>query len=219
MSEAKNDGIYNLTAPVVMTFPNLLEAKAFVKNGKTRGEPKFGASFVFDATSIDLKALKELAAKLARAHFGAEKPFSELAFPFASGDKLADARKGKGKDDGEYQRGKVVLTSRSKYEPRLSYIEDGKIIDLETATAKQMAKGKFYMGVEVLAQFNLVAYDAVGENAKGGVTAYLNMVLSTGKGKRLSGGSTASDVFKGYAGSVSAEDPTGGDNLDDVIGF
>ena len=210
----KTDGIYNLTVPVIMSFPQLLEPKAFQKNGKAAGEAKYSANFNFEADSPDLKALKALAAKLARAKWP-DKPFSELIFPFTSGDKLADSRKEKGKDDGEYMRGKVVLSARSKYEPRLSYIDNGKIIDCEGDMAKQAAKGKFFPGVEVLAQLNLVPYDPVGQHGKGGVTAYLNMVLSTGKGARIAGGQTASEAFKGYVGSVSAENPMGpGANAD-----
>lgn len=216
MTQAKIDGIYNLTFPVVMSFPNLFEAKPFMKNGKAQGEPRFSANLIIDANHPDLKPMKELAAKLAKQRWP-DKPFSELAFPFASGDKLAEKRKTKGKDDAENLRGKVVLNAKSKYEPRLSYLENGKIVDLETETAKQMAKGKFYSGVEILAQLNFVPYDPIGETAKGGVTAYLNMVLSTCKGKRLTGGQNASDVFKGYVGGASSEDPTAGDNLDDVM--
>jgi hypothetical protein len=214
----KTDGIYNLIEPVVMSFPQLFEAKAFTENGKAKGEPKFSGNFNFNAASEDLKALKALAAKLARAKWP-DKPFflttqegekiPQVLFPFANGDKLADERKKKkGKDDSEYMRGKVIIAARSKYEPRLSYIENNKIIDCEGEMAKQAAKGKFYPGVEVLAQFNLVPYDAVGVHGKPGVTAYLNMVLSTGKGARISGGQTSSEAFKGYVGAVSAEDPT-----------
>lgn len=230
-ADAKTDGIYNLTQPVVMSFPQLLEPKAFTENGKAKGEPKFSANLNFPADSEDLKAIKALAAKLARAKWP-DKPFyvtttdgqkiAEVLFPFANGDKLADARQKKGKDDGEYMRGKVVISARSKYEPRLSYVENKKIIDCEGDMAKQAAKGKFYPGVEVLAQLNLVPYDAVGSNGKPGVTAYLNMVLSTGKGARISGGQTASEAFKGYVGSVSAEDPTApgaGALLDDEIPY
>ena len=200
------DGIYNLTQPVVMSFPQLFEAKAFQKNGKQAGEAKYSANFNFPNDSADLKAIKTLAAKLARAKWP-DKPFGDLVFPFTPGDKLADQREEKGKNDGDFMRGKTVVSARSKFEPRLSYIEKGKIIELETETAKLAAKSKFYPGVEVLAQFNLVAYDGVGQN-KGGVTAYLNMVLSTNKGARIAGGQTASEVFKGYVGAVSAEDPT-----------
>lgn len=214
----KLSGTFTLTSPVVMTFPNLLEAKAFMKNGKAKGDPKYSANFVFDAEHPDLKGMKELAAKVARAKWP-DTPFSELKFPFISGDKLADKRKAKDKTDGEWQRGKLIISAKSKLQPRLSYLDGGKIVDLETDLAKSLAKDKFFNGAEVLAQFNFWAYEKGDEDSKNGVTAYLNLVLSTGKGKRLSGGQTASEVFKGYAGSVSAEDPTGGDSLDDVVGM
>lgn len=231
----KTDGIYNLTLPVVMAFPQLFEAKAFKENGKEKGEPKFSCNLVFPVDSADLKALKQLAAKLARAKWP-DKPFTRkytdeagketvenvVLFPFTSGDKLAEERKKRGKDDGEYMRGMVVIAARSKYEPKLSYIENKKIIDCEGEMAKTAAKTKFFPGVEVLAQLNLVPYDAVGQHGKPGVTAYLNMVLSTGKGKRIAGGQTASEAFKGYVGAVSAEDPTapGADVLmDDEIPY
>lgn len=218
MSEVKSDGIFNLTSPAVLLFPNLLEPKPFMKNGKAQGEPKYSASLIFEAENPDLKAMKEKVTSLARMRWP-DKPFSELAFPFSNGDKNADKRVAKGKQDGEHLRGKVLMKSSSKYEPRLSVLVDGKLVDLDTDMLKAAHKGKFYNGVEVLAQINFVPYDPIGENAKGGVTAYLNMVVSTGKGKRLSGGATASEVFKGYVGGISAEDPTGADNLDDVIGI
>lgn len=218
MSEAKLDGIFNLTLPVVLAFPNLLEAKPFMKNGKPQGDPKYSANLIIAADHPDLKPMKELVTSLARQRWP-DKPFSELAFPFTSGDKLAEARKAKGKDDGDYQRGKVVMNAKSKYEPRLSVLINGKLVDLDTDILKALHKNKFYNGVEVLAQINFVPYDPIGQNAKGGVTAYLNIVVSTGKGKRLSGGAPASEVFKGYVGGVSAEDPTNGDNLDNVIGI
>ncbi len=228
---AKTDGIFNLSIPVVMSFPHLFEAKAYTPpGGKATGEPKFSANLNFPADCYDLitkdrdengkpKGLKLLAAELARAVWP-DKPFAELHFPFSSGDKLADDRKKKGKDDGEYTRGKVVVNAKSKYEIRLAYIENGKIVDLETDTARLAAKGKFYSGVEVLAQLNLTPYEVSASNK--GITAYLNMVLSTGKGERLSGGQTASEAFKGYAGAVSAEDPTApgaGESLDDLVGM
>jgi hypothetical protein len=229
MTDDKTDGIFSLTVPVIMAFPQLFEAKAFKENGKEKGEPKYSANLVFPGDSEDLKNLKALAAKLARAKWP-DKPFflttqegvkiPEIIFPFTSGDKLADIRKKKGKDDGEYMRGRVIVAARSKYEPRLSYIEGKRIVECEGEAAKLAAKGKFYPGVEVLAQLNLVPYEAVGSSGKPGVTAYLNMVLSTDKGARISGGQTASEAFKGYIGQHSAEDPTapgaGADMSDDI---
>lgn len=219
MSDAnKLDGLFTFTTPVVMSLSNLLEAKAFVKNGKAQGEPKFGANLILPLDHPDFPAIKELVMKIIRQRWP-DKPVSELAIPFQSGDKINEKRKLDKKTALDFQTGKVVINARSKYEPRLSYIENGKIIDLETDTAKHMAKSKFYNGVEVLVQLNFVPYDPIGQNAKGGVTAYLQQVLSTNKGKKLAGASASSDVFKSYVGGVSAEDPTGGDNLNDVMGF
>lgn len=218
MSNDPNQGLFSTTAPVPMYHPNLFEARAFGPKGKESGTPKFSANFAFDPTADDLKNLKALAVKVARAKWP-DRPLKELSFPFADGDKLAEKAKNKNKD-GSYNAGKVIVAARSKYEPRLSGVENGKTIDYEGA-ARAAAKGKFYFGVEVLAQFNLVAYDGVGNNPDG-VTAYLNMVFTTGKGKRVAGGASASEVFKGYVGTTSQVDPTGGagkPDLDDEIPF
>lgn len=212
---AEDIGTINLTVPVVSTFPNLMEAKAVTIKGKPSGEPKYSSNFEFDPDHVDLAALKAEAVKVAKAKWPG-RDLKELAFPFTSGDKLADKAKAKDKDR-EFSRGKVVLTSRSKYEPRLSVVEGGKLVDYE-GDKRPMAKKFFYNGVMALAQFNFVAYDGVGANPDG-VTAYLNMVVSLNKGKKLSGGSSAAEVFKGYIGTSSDEDPTAGDDPDDEIPF
>lgn len=216
MSEVKSDGVFNLTTPVTMIIPTLFEPKPFMRNGKAQGEPKYGCNLVFAPSHPDYEGMRAKAASVARARWP-DKAFSDLKFPFLVGEKQADKRKAKGKDDGEILRGKIVINTKSKYQPRLAYVENGKIVDLETDTAKLAAKDKFYNGVEVLAQLNFVPYEKTQEDSKDGVTIYLNLVLSTVKGTRLKGGSTAADVFKGYVGSVSAEDPTGGEGLDDII--
>jgi len=216
MADEKDKTTYNLTEPVVMTFPNLHEARAFGQKGKESGEPKYSANFNFAPESADLKAMKALCAKVAKARWPG-RDLKELVFPFANGTKLADEAKAKGKDR-EFNRGQVVLAARSKYEPRLSGIENGVAVDYE-GDARKASKGKFYAGVLVLAQVNFVAYDGVGRNPDG-VTAYLNMVFTTNKGTRLNQGQTAAEVFKGYVGSVSAEDPTAGQfAVDDEMPF
>lgn len=215
---ADNESLYALTKPVVMAHPNLFVARAFGSKGKETGEPKFSANFLFPMDSEDLKALKALAAKVARAKWP-DRPFTELKFPFTNGDKLADKRKKKtGKDDGDFQRGHVMVAARSKYQPRLSFLNGSKIVELDNDAAIAANKGKFYFGVECLAQFNLVAYDGVANNPDG-ITVYLNQVLSTGKGKKLSGAASASETFKGYAGQASGEDPTLPADTDDDIPF
>lgn len=214
MSEAKEGG-YALTAPATHSFPNLDKPRAVEKNGKPTGEPKYSGNFEFNPTDEDLAAMKSVAASVARAKWPG-RALGELAFPFTNGDKLADKAKAKGKDR-EFSRGKVVLTARSKYQPKLSVIQGGKIVEIEPGPqADAMIRKVFYTGVQVLAQFTFSAYEGVGNNPDG-VNAYLNMVLSLNKGDRLTGGASAADVFKGYIGGMTDEDPTTG--LDDEIPF
>lgn len=215
MSTEKQDGRFALTMPVLMAHPHIFEAQAFQRDGKAKGEPKFGANLVFAADSDDLKAMKTLAAKIARAKWPTRQ-FTDLKWPFSSGDKLADGRKAKGKEDGEYQRGKAVINAKSKYRPKLGVIEGGRIIDLTEDAQIAKYKEKFFFGAEVFAELNFVAYD--GGSNPDGVTAYLNQILVTGKGTKIAGGgSSPSETFKSYLGAVSASDPTAG--MSDEIPF
>lgn len=213
------EGYIEINKPVMTSFPQLFEAKAVMRKGKPTGEPKFSANFEFHPVNdkAELDALKAKAAAVAKAKWPG-RDLKELAFPFTSGDKLADKAKAKGKDR-EWSRGLVVLTSRSKFQPQLSIFENGKIIDLDSDVLLAAHKSKFYNGVQTLAQVNFVAYDAVDDDGKAGVTAYLNKVLSINKGAKLSGGASAAETFKGYVGLASDEDPTAGASLDDEIPF
>src|ERR1700721_591390 len=207
---AEVDSRYSLTALVQMTFPALFQPRKFKgPNGKETGEEKYSANFLFDPKHPDLKPLKELAAKVAKAKWpGRDWKANPIKFAFADGTKLAEKRCAQGKKDDGTTVGKVVLSARSKFPPALSGIENGKITDYE-GDAKERAKNKFYSGVLVLATFNFVAYDGVGANPDG-VTAYLDMVFTRKRGERIGSARSAAEAFKGYAGSITDEDPTGG---------
>lgn len=248
MASNQVDGLYTLTVPVVMAHPSLITARAFKRNGQEKGEPKFGASFIFDPESVDIKAMKAKAVAVAAAKWPGRQCAAEskvtfkdetvdgqvvkvkvnptFKFPFTSGDVIADKRveklKKEGKEDdkkGDFQRGKVVVKTASKFAPRLAVIVNGKPTDLTEDTTKAHSS-KFYFGVKVLAQFNFVPYDKVGEDGTDGVTVYLNSVLSLNTGEKLSsGGQSAAETFKGYVGQASEEDPTAGtgaDNVEDI---
>jgi hypothetical protein len=209
---------FTTTVPVLLSHPHLFQAVKFKdpRTGKESGEPKFSANFVFEADSADLKALKAQAAAVAKAKWPG-RDLKTLVFPFKDGSKLADARKTacekKGREpDGEFQRGKVILVTRSKYPPRLSFVENGRIIDvddpLDTNDPQVVkAKNKLFFGALVLAQFRFVTHE-VGSNTPG-VNCYPQMICATGKGERLASRASGSETFKGYVGQVSAEDPTG----------
>lgn len=212
MATKTEPAIYNSTSPCVMAFPNLLEARAYKKNGVEKGEPKFGCTLVLSPNHPDYAGMKAKAIEAAKARWPGVDP-KTVKFPFQLGDKQADKRKAAGKEDGDFMRGHIVLKCNSKFAPALSVLDNGKIVDVDSDILKAAHKGKFFFGVEVLAQVNFVAYEMDEEDENGnkrkGVTCYLNMVLSTGKGKKLSSGSpSAASAFSGYVGNVSAYDPT-----------
>lgn len=238
-TDEKNAGLFDFQVPVVTTFPNLLEAKAVQRNGKATGDPKFSINIELDpatqpelVTAVKAKALETARAKWPGRDFAKEasktykdsegvvnKKLPTFVFPWSSGTELADNAKAKGKDR-EFSRGKLVLTARSKFQPRLSAIVNGKLVEYGDETPIASGKAYFYNGVEALVQVNFQAYDGVGETGADGVTAYLNLVLSTNKGKKLSGqGASAAEVFGSYIGKISNTDPTAGAELDDEISF
>lgn len=210
MSQEETKARYTMTAPAPITFANFAEAKAVTKGSK----PKFSCNVELPEDHPDVAPIKALIARVAReASPGVD--LGAIHKPLGSGDRLADKAKAKGKDR-EFSRGKLVLTARSDYRPGLSYLENGRLVDIEDETAiKARERDTFYSGALVLAEVEFVWYDAVGENGTPGVTAYLNKVLSTKKGERLMGQrQSAAETFKGYVGLASTEDlseETGGE--------
>jgi hypothetical protein len=68
----------------------------------------------------------------------------------------------------------------------------------------------FYSGAHLVPSFGLHWYKG-DEGKPDGVSLYLNAVLFAKHGTRLGGRSAnAAETFKGYIGSISSEDPTGG---------
>lgn len=210
---------FTLTKPATLTFQGLFEARAIGPKGKEQGKPKFSANFELPLDHQDITALKAKAVEIARARWPG-RDIKELKFPFLNGDTAADKAKKNGKDR-EFSRGKFIVVSRSIFEPKLSYVEGARLVtDLE-GPARVAAKAKFYNGVLAGGQFKFEAYDGVGANPDG-VTAYLQEVCSLGVGERIkgSGGGNSAETFKGYIGTSTDYDPTGGaDGLDDEIPF
>jgi len=211
------DGRYVFTTAVRMPFGNLITPVAVGKKGKAKGDPKYSGTFLIDTDSPDLAAAKAKAAEVARAKWPG-RDLKELKFPFTLGDRRAEKSKAGGKD-GSFFLGKVVLDARSKYEPRLAILAGKTVRDLTGAQVQTEGKTKFYNGCWVVPQVNFVAYDGQQEDDghghkignPDGVTAYLDAVLWVKDGERI-GGASAAETFRAYAGSVSGEDPTGGDD-------
>lgn len=208
MSDTEVDGRVTFTRPVRALFCNVMSARKFKRNGKEVGDAKYDATFVL--TAEDIGALKDKAIEVAKAKWPG-RDLKELKWPFKKAEKVAEKAKAKGKDVTIYEAGTFIMPARSKYEPVLSYLDGKKVIEFTDAN-RGLAKQKFYNGCYVVAQVNLVPYAGDDDD---GVTAYLDQVLWVKDGPKI-GGVSAAEAFKGYVGSVSAEDPTGGGEGNDI---
>lgn len=220
MSDATSTQV-KLTVPVTIVYPNIHAARAFGKKGKEQGPPKFSANFLFKPDSADLKQLKAVAARVAKEAFPGV-AFSELTFPFKNGDALADKAKAERKNN-EFFRGLISIKGSSQFRPQTAAIVKGVYVEYDETSNENEVKKQFFPGVECFARFTIKPF----ESRDKGVTAYLDMILATGKGTRLQGaGGNMAEEFKDYIGKVSAVDPTQGmegsgqfdsDELDDEI--
>ena len=193
-----------------MVWPNLFEPRAFMRDGKPTGEPKYGLTMLF--TKEDISGLKQIAAKVAHAQWPG-RDLKELKFPFKNGDALAKAsvEKDKAADktprDVSFYEGKVVVKTSSKFAPQVYGLDRKEILDPK----------RVYSGVYGYAELNFVAYPGVA-GGQDGVTCYVNFVMiSDRKGDRIAGRSV-DNVFAGIEGSDTSAD-VGDDTLDDKIPF
>lgn len=216
MTEANLVGIVRTIAPGILTYNSIEKARAFTRNGKAQGDPKYEATIMFPKDSPALAAIKTAGAQVAKAKWPG-RSLKDVATPWYDGttyaDKSAAKQEAAGKDPkgfDEAGRDHVLITARSKFQPRLAGLDNGRIVDYDTETAKQANYRNFYAGVEVLVEINLVAYDPIKDGDKAGITAYLNGVVTLKKGDKLGGGASMAESFSGYAGAMSDADPTAG---------
>ncbi|MDE2020380.1 MAG: DUF2815 family protein [Patescibacteria group bacterium] len=183
-----------------------------------KGEPKFGATILLTPGSVDKKGIEAALVAVAKEAFPG-RDLKTLKFPVESGDLMAEWSAAK-KKDGSFFRGHTVFKASSNEEnpPVLSVLEGKNIRELLGAQREAEGRKLFYNGCYVLLAVYFKAYkskqddpkDGVGEFS--GVKAYLNQVLWVADGPRI-GGAPSAEIFKGYAGSVTAEDPyTGADD-------
>jgi hypothetical protein len=130
-----------------------------------------------------------------------------------TGDQSADRRKAKGKDGEMFRQFALVLPAKSKY-MNLGVIENGGIIEVQSEIEKKKHEAKFYSGVECVAEFSFKPFtmDAMDGSVVRGLTAYVNMVASFNRGKRV-GGKSVADTFKDCVGHETTDDPTDEDEI------
>lgn len=224
---------FSKAAPVA--FEAIINPRAYKKKGQEKGDPKYGGTLVLDPTDEDLKKLQAEVSKMLQANNSSGKKLKigrlteeqetagthiEVRVPWQDGSKYADKQKAAGKD-AEWARGKILLKATSKYQPALAAIEGGKVLEFSTPEAIATAKKYFYSGAYIVPSVALHYYTG-DEGKPSGVSLYFNAALFVKHGPRFAGQRTASETFKGYIGSISQEDPTGGaaeNELDDEIPF
>lgn len=226
MTEVKIDGRFTFSKPVTLIEfgGELFEARKFKRAGKETGDtPRYGATFLIPLTDTQtVEAVKAKAAEVVKQKWPG-RPLSELAFPFKNGDKLYEKKQAalvaEGKPNLEinaFYKGHMVIVARSKYAPILSALEGGKIVEY-SGNRRPLLQPRLYSGALVAPSLNLVPYLGVGNNSDG-VTAYLDHVIWLGEGKRIMNQKSATEVFRGFQGHATTENPTGS-ALDDEIPF
>ncbi len=198
---SENLGLVVTKSEFRILYPNLFEARAFIKDGKPQGEPKFGVVMLFPPDGIE--DLKAAAKAVAHAKWPG-RDLKELSFPFKSGDAQAAKREAAGKD-GSFYKGVVVVKASSKFQPGVADENKKEILDPK----------RVYSGAYGYAELNFVAGNGVA-GGKDYVTAYVNHLMVSRNGDRIAT-RTAEDVFSGIASTHTTVDV--GASLDDEIPF
>ena len=205
---------YQMTVPTQMVWTYLITPKP---ERTVRGmvfKAAYEATFVFAPDHPDWAPIRDLLRASLPAG-AAEK------FPVEDGNKVADEAKAKNKDR-EWARGKVLFNPHSNVKkqdgsllmpPRLIALLNGKYVQYGSPEQpRELAASYFYSGVLAVGTFQIEGYEGMG----GGVTAYLNEVLSLNHGERIAGGPDAEEKygdanrFAQYTGHVSAVNPLTG---------
>jgi len=220
---------FRSTKPGSMLYTGaLLEPRAYAPAGqkpKPDAKKSYSVNMYYDADHPDVKAQKDQMLASAKAKWPGLNIVEEIKegrmrMPFTTGDKLIAKRatklKAKGKEPDtvlDFLKGKVVFKASSDFPVALGVrVKDQGDIDVNDQN-KAVHKSAFYDGVLGLWGVSYSPYDAVKEDDKPGVKAYLDMAHSLNSGPRHKlGGRSAADTFKGVAGAAVTTDPTAGDD-------
>ncbi len=224
---ANQDNIYQMTHPAPLIWSHLITPQPEHTRGKTVFKTSYNGVFLLTkehpdwapiASKMQALAAKDLPGNSTPSFPGLDRDAEgKLSI---SGDNVANAAKAAGKDR-EWARGKIMFKAQSNVKtlkgdllmpPRLVVLLNGKYVNYGTSEApRELAAKFFYSGVLAVGTFMFSSYEGFG----GGVTAYLNEVLSLNSGERIAGGPDAEEKygdagkFSQYTGHVSNVDPVG----------
>lgn len=205
------DGRVLLSSPVRALWCNVITPRAYKENGVAKGDPTFDATFVL--TPEQLAEVLKVAKAVANEQWPG-KALKELKLPFKKAEVAIAIAIEKKKDSSIYTPGTYLLEARTKKQPILSWLEGGKVVEQRIENAA-VVKQKFYHGCWTVPRLNFAIKTKNGD----GIKAYLDNLFWYKDGEKI-GGISSAEMFKGYIGSVSTEDPTGSStDLDDEIPF
>lgn len=229
---------YTFVSPVILAFPKrLFVPEGFTLQDGKKTDPKYGCDFLLrhspspdglTPASPEFAAIKSLIEKLIQEKWPGANPYARdeitrqlsVMWPWYNGDNRADeikqqraegkkTRGGKLPMEMEFARGHAVLHATAQRQPALCGVENGSIVTYENERLAHVKDKLFFFGAEVFAEINFVAADPQGQGTKPYVASYLSMVLGTGRGKRIGDSrNDPTEVFSGYVGKISAENPT-----------
>lgn len=188
-------------------------------NVKLGSAPGYEVTLLLDPSGADFAEINRICGELAMAEFGT---MAGKKFPIKDGTAEADAARAMTPPkDKEFLRGKILLRAHSPEKrrdntlgnpPRLLVYNKvtGKYDRYTEPHERAQAKSMFYSGVLAIAQIGLKAYPGQG----GGVTAYLNEIVSFNVGDKIITGVDDNErlgdatKYVGHIGTSSPINPT-----------
>lgn len=167
-----------------LSFPNIWEARF----NELKGEDQYSIVMLFDkkTAAVDLKALKELAGKVATFRFGANP--KGLRSPFRDGDTDTTQNGELKKEKNPHIGGNIFINSWSKQKPGVVNASNQIVLDHD----------EVYGGCYCKAQLNCYAYEAGGNR---GVSFGLLHIQKIKDGDPFGGRTKPEDAFAPVSGS------------------
>lgn len=201
--------IFSTSHPVILAYPNLMQARQYKAPNGRLSEPRFDAMLLFTNQHPDLGAMGA-AMQQAAAMLGIALPH-DFHWCGQPGTLIAQKAAQKQRDASYFNDFYVVQAhTGEKIPPGLTAVINGQAKDLHGEERIVQAPKYFYGGAEVFAQLNFVPYPA--GNGPPGLTAYLQVITSLGRGERnpkleagaKSGSAVHADAIRQHVGNVQA---------------
>lgn len=181
MSQKSKRAMGKIVTPFFrVSYPNVFRAK----RNDLNGQDEYSMVMLFDKKDQkELKAMKELATKIAKEQWGDKIP-AKFRSPFRDGDAE--------KPDNPSFKGMIFMTAKSKYQPGLVNGRNETII----------SEDEFYGGCYARAEVNLFAYEVKGNS---GISVGLNHIQKQKDGTPFGNRTSAEDAFAPVEGEESGD--------------